>query len=77
VIIEDNVVASAIMSTGRPWVRLLSCNPAELKDAAVAPFSSGYAAADRSRGRRSSTRCGGRTASRDRLHACRYAELAA
>ena len=49
VIVEDNVVSfPAIMSTGRPWVRLLSCNPAELKDAAVAPFSSGYPAADRS-----------------------------
>ena len=36
------------MATGRPWVRLLSCNPAELKDPLVAPFSSGYPAADRS-----------------------------
>ena len=49
VIVEDNVVSfPAIMSTGRPWVRLLSCNPAELKDARVAPFSSGYPVADRS-----------------------------
>ena len=48
VIVEDNVVSfPAIMSTGHPWVRLLSCNPAEIKDARVAPFSSGYAAADR------------------------------
>ena len=48
-IVEDNVVSfPAIMSTGRPWVRLLSCNPAELKDGAVAPFSSGYPATDRS-----------------------------
>ena len=49
VIVEDNVVSfPAIMSTRHPWVRLLSCNPAEIKDPLVAPFSSGYAAADRS-----------------------------
>ena len=36
------------MAAGRPWVRLLSCNPAEIKDPLVAPFSSGYPAADRS-----------------------------
>jgi UDP:flavonoid glycosyltransferase YjiC (YdhE family) len=49
VIVEDNVVSfPAIMSTRHPWVRLLSCNPAEIKDPLVAPFSSGYPAADRS-----------------------------
>jgi UDP:flavonoid glycosyltransferase YjiC (YdhE family) len=49
VIVEDNVVAfPALAGSGRPWVRIVSCNPAELKDAAVAPFSSGYPAADRS-----------------------------
>jgi len=49
VIVQDNVVSfPAIMSTGRPWVRLVSCNPAEVKDANIAPFSSGYPAADRS-----------------------------
>ena len=48
VIVEDNVVAfPALAASGRPWVRIMSCNPAELKDPAVAPFSSGYAAADR------------------------------
>jgi UDP:flavonoid glycosyltransferase YjiC (YdhE family) len=48
-IVEDNVVSfPAVMSTGRPWVRLLSCNPAEIKDPLVAPFSSGYPADDRS-----------------------------
>jgi len=48
-IVEDNVVSfPAIMATGKPWVRLLSCNPAEVKDPLVAPFSSGYPAADRS-----------------------------
>ena len=42
-IVEDNVVSfPAIMSTAAPWVRLLSCNPAEIKDPRVAPFSSGY-----------------------------------
>jgi MGT family glycosyltransferase len=43
VIVEDNVVAfPAIAASGRPWVRIVSCNPAELKDRRVAPFSSGY-----------------------------------
>jgi UDP:flavonoid glycosyltransferase YjiC (YdhE family) len=46
-IVEDNVVSfPAIMSTPRPWVRIVSCNPAELKDPLVAPFSSGYPVAD-------------------------------
>lgn len=49
VIVEDNVVAfPALAGSGRPWVRIVSCNPAELKDPAIAPFSSGYPAADRS-----------------------------
>ena len=48
-IVEDNVVAfPALPASGRPWVRITSCNPAELKDPFVAPFSSGYPAADRS-----------------------------
>ena len=48
VIVQDNVVAfPALAGSGRPWVRIVSCNPAELKDPAVAPFSSGYPAADR------------------------------
>jgi len=49
VIVEDNVVAfPALAGSGRPWVRIVSCNPAELKDPDVPPFSSGYPAADRS-----------------------------
>jgi MGT family glycosyltransferase len=48
VIVEDNVVSfPALGASGRPWVRIMSCNPAELKDPAVPPFSSGYPAADR------------------------------
>ena len=48
VVVEDNVVAfAALPASGRPWVRIVSCNPAELKDPAVPPFSSGYPAADR------------------------------
>jgi UDP:flavonoid glycosyltransferase YjiC (YdhE family) len=48
VVVEDNVVGfPALAGSGRPWVRIVSCNPAELKDPAVPPFSSGYAAADR------------------------------
>jgi UDP:flavonoid glycosyltransferase YjiC (YdhE family) len=49
VIVEDNVVAfPAITASGRPWVRIVSCNPMEMKDARMAPFSSGYPVADRS-----------------------------
>jgi UDP:flavonoid glycosyltransferase YjiC (YdhE family) len=46
-VVEDNVVAfPALPAFGRPWVRIASCNPAEIKDPAIAPFSSGYPAAD-------------------------------
>jgi MGT family glycosyltransferase len=49
VIVEDNVVSfPALPASGRPWVRITSCNPAELKDPDVPPAFSGYAAADRS-----------------------------
>jgi len=48
VIVEDNVVSfPALSASGRPWVRITSCNPAELKDADVPPAFSGYPAADR------------------------------
>jgi MGT family glycosyltransferase len=48
VIVEDNVVAfPAIPASGRPWVRIASCNPAELLDPAVPPVFSGYSSADR------------------------------
>lgn len=49
VIVEDNVVAfPALPASGRPWVRIASCNPAELLDPTVAPVFSGYPDADRS-----------------------------
>ena len=49
-IVEDNVVSfPAVMASGRPWVRIMSCNPAERLDPLIAPFSSGYPAADPSR----------------------------
>jgi MGT family glycosyltransferase len=49
VIVEDNVVCfPAIHHAGRPWVRIVSCNPLELKDPAVPPTFSGYPVADRS-----------------------------
>jgi UDP:flavonoid glycosyltransferase YjiC (YdhE family) len=48
VIVEDNVVGfPALPASGRPWVRIASCNPAEIKDPAIPPFSSGYPVADR------------------------------
>jgi MGT family glycosyltransferase len=48
VIVEDNVVCfPAIHHSGRPWVRIVSCNPLELEDDALPPVFSGYPAADR------------------------------
>ena len=42
VIVEDNVVAfPALPASGRPWVRIASCNPAELLDPDVPPVFSG------------------------------------
>jgi MGT family glycosyltransferase len=49
VIVEDNVVAfPALPACGRPWVRIVSCNPTEVRDPDVPPPFSGYPAADRS-----------------------------
>jgi MGT family glycosyltransferase len=49
VVVEDNVVAfPALPASGRPWVRIASCNPAEMLDPAVPPVFSGYPADDRS-----------------------------
>jgi MGT family glycosyltransferase len=48
-IAEDNVCAfPAIPASGRPWARLISCNPLELKDPAIPPPFSGLAIDDRS-----------------------------
>jgi MGT family glycosyltransferase len=48
VIVEDNVVSfPAISARGRPWVRIASCNPLEMKDSDLPPAFSGYATADR------------------------------
>ncbi len=48
VIVEDNVVGfPAVLTHGAPWVRIASCNPAELKDPAVPPAFSGYPTANR------------------------------
>ena len=48
VIVEDNVVAfPALPACGRPWVRIVSCNPAEVKDPDVPPPFSGYPVDDR------------------------------
>jgi MGT family glycosyltransferase len=37
----------ALPASGRPWIRIASCNPAEMKDPDVPPLFSGYPAADR------------------------------
>lgn len=48
-IVVDNVVAfPAATTAGVPWVRMVSCNPAEMPDPALPPVFSGYAAGDRS-----------------------------
>jgi MGT family glycosyltransferase len=48
VIVEDNVVAfPALVTAGVPFVRIVSCNPLEIKDPDLAPAFSGYPAADR------------------------------
>ncbi len=48
VIVEDNVVAfPALPASGRPWVRIVSCNPTEVRDPDVPPPFSGYPADDR------------------------------
>ena len=49
VIVEDNVVGfPAIAASGRPWVRIDSCNPLEIKDPDLPPTFSGYPINDRS-----------------------------
>jgi MGT family glycosyltransferase len=47
VVVEDNVVAfPATVTAGVPFVRIVSCNPLELKGPGVPPAFSGYPAAD-------------------------------
>jgi MGT family glycosyltransferase len=47
VIVEDNVVGfPAVPASGIPWVRIVSCNPLELKDPALPPVFSGYQSDD-------------------------------
>jgi MGT family glycosyltransferase len=47
-VVEDNVVSfPALLSGGRPWARIASCNPAEIKDPEVPPPFSGLPSADR------------------------------
>jgi MGT family glycosyltransferase len=49
VIVQDNVVAfPAVSASGCPWVRIVSCNPLELKDPALPPTFSGYPTSTRS-----------------------------
>ena len=49
VIVEDNVCAfPAIPASGRPWVRIVSCNPLELKDPELPPPYTGLPMDDRS-----------------------------
>jgi MGT family glycosyltransferase len=49
VIVEDNVVGfPALPAGGRPWVRIASVNPLEVKDPDIPPVFSGYPQHDRS-----------------------------
>ena len=62
VIVEDNVVSfPALPACGRTWVRIVSCNPAEIKDPDVPPTFSGYPAATRPAGTSSATSTRART----------------
>ena len=48
-IVQDNVVAfPAVLTAGVPWVRIVSCNPLELRDPALPPTFSGYPSQDSS-----------------------------
>jgi len=48
-IVEDNVCSfPAILASGRPWVRIVSCNPLEIKDAELPPPFGGLPIDDRS-----------------------------
>jgi MGT family glycosyltransferase len=48
VIVQDNVVGfPAVLASGRPWVRIVSCNPLELKDPELPPVFSGHPTGDR------------------------------
>ncbi len=50
VVVQDNVCTfPAIIASGRPWVRIMSCNPLELRDPALPPVFSGLATGDRTR----------------------------
>jgi MGT family glycosyltransferase len=47
-VVEDNVVAfPALPASGRPWARIVSCNPTEIKDPEVPPPFSGLPLEDR------------------------------
>ncbi len=49
VIVEDNVCSfPAIPASGRPWVRIVSCNPLEIKDPELPPPYTGLPMEDRS-----------------------------
>ena len=46
-VVEDNVCTfPALISHGRKWARIVSCNPAELPDPLVPPVFSGYSVED-------------------------------
>jgi MGT family glycosyltransferase len=47
VVVEDNVVTfPALLTSGIPWVRIVSCNPAEMKDHLIPPPFSGLPTTD-------------------------------
>jgi MGT family glycosyltransferase len=49
VIVEDNVITfPALLTAGKPFVRIVSCNPLEVRGEGVAPVFSGLPADDRS-----------------------------
>ncbi|MFT4008767.1 MAG: glycosyltransferase [Nocardioidaceae bacterium] len=48
VLVEDNVITfPALLTSGAPFVRIVSCNPLEIRGEGIAPVFSGYPVADR------------------------------
>jgi MGT family glycosyltransferase len=48
IIVQDNVIAfAAVAASGRPWVRIVSCNPLEMADPDLPPVFSGYPSSNR------------------------------
>ncbi len=79
VIVEDNVISfPALLTAGVPFVRIVSCNPLEVADPALAPAFSGYPAGDQAqqdRARQNQAQWREFRAEYDRVHRAMWAEF--